>query len=289
MAGVGRLVLLHILMALMLTVTVWLTVNQIIKRKPLNWDSDNDEMPDGWEVRYSLDPLNPADAGIDSDSDGYSNIIEYLHGSIPNDSESIPSPIVFFIPSEVDNIQDAINWSVDGDIIEIDGGVYTGVLDFDGKAIAVRSVDPNDWDVVQDTIIDANTALTAVKFDSGEDNNSVLCGVTIRNATYGITCDNSSSPLIAKCFIEDCDSYGIYVPSGSPLVMANIIADNDGTAIYSSSSTPPTVLSNWIYGNNKGIEIVNATAAALLRNNTIVDQVAAGIEVTSSVAPGSQQ
>ena len=40
-------------------------------------DTDADGMLDGWEWRYGLDPLNPLDAGADSDNDGVINRIEY--------------------------------------------------------------------------------------------------------------------------------------------------------------------------------------------------------------------
>ena len=41
--------------------------------RPPATDHDNDGMDDDWEVRYGLDPTNPADAGFDSDGDGYTN------------------------------------------------------------------------------------------------------------------------------------------------------------------------------------------------------------------------
>ncbi|MDP0500082.1 MAG: polysaccharide lyase [Verrucomicrobiota bacterium JB022] len=48
-------------------------------------DSDNDGMPDEWEIRYGLDPHNPADAAEDADGDGYTNIEEYLNGTNPQE------------------------------------------------------------------------------------------------------------------------------------------------------------------------------------------------------------
>lgn len=46
-------------------------------------DSDGDGMPDEWERRYGLNPTNPADANLDKDHDGYTNIEEYLNATNP--------------------------------------------------------------------------------------------------------------------------------------------------------------------------------------------------------------
>ncbi|OQX27669.1 MAG: hypothetical protein BWK80_04165 [Desulfobacteraceae bacterium IS3] len=55
----------------------------------VRFDSDGDGMPDNWELKFGLDPVvNDADG--DSDQDGYSNLEEYLYGSDPTDSHSVP-------------------------------------------------------------------------------------------------------------------------------------------------------------------------------------------------------
>lgn len=46
-------------------------------------DSDQDGMPDAFEIRYALDPDDPSDNGGDLDGDGYLNIEEYLNGTPP--------------------------------------------------------------------------------------------------------------------------------------------------------------------------------------------------------------
>lgn len=46
-------------------------------------DSDNDGMPDAWEVKYGLDPNNPSDANGDLNGDGYTNIEKYINGIDP--------------------------------------------------------------------------------------------------------------------------------------------------------------------------------------------------------------
>jgi hypothetical protein len=46
-------------------------------------DSDGDGMPDWWEIKYGLNPRDPADATKDASGDGYSNIDKYLNGIDP--------------------------------------------------------------------------------------------------------------------------------------------------------------------------------------------------------------
>jgi hypothetical protein len=46
-------------------------------------DSDGDGMPDTWESKFGLDPKDPYDNTQDKDSDGYTNLEEYLNGTDP--------------------------------------------------------------------------------------------------------------------------------------------------------------------------------------------------------------
>lgn len=46
-------------------------------------DSDNDGMPDAWEIKYKLNPNDPSDAVKDCNGDGYSNIEKYINGINP--------------------------------------------------------------------------------------------------------------------------------------------------------------------------------------------------------------
>ena len=46
-------------------------------------DDDNDGLPDEWEIKYGLDPANNLDNNLDNDKDGYTNIEEWLNGTIP--------------------------------------------------------------------------------------------------------------------------------------------------------------------------------------------------------------
>jgi hypothetical protein len=139
------------------------------------------------------------------------------------------------VPSPYPTIQDAINAAFNGDTIIVAPGTYTGTrnrdIDFLGKAITVRSTDPNDPNVVVATIIDCNGTSSSPHrgfyFHKGEKSNSILTGLTITNgfSIYfggGLSCENSS-PTISKCVIRDNYAIrlggGIYNWAGSPTII----------------------------------------------------------------------
>ena len=45
-------------------------------------DSDHDGMPNAWETARGLNPSSDNDASDDRDSDGYTNIEEYLNSLV---------------------------------------------------------------------------------------------------------------------------------------------------------------------------------------------------------------
>ena len=88
-----------------------------------------------------------------------------------------------------ESIQAAIDdvTTVDGDVIIVDPGTYTENINFMGKAITIESTDPGDPDVVAATIIDGGQAGSVVTFATGEGNDSIIRGLTIRRiARLGI-------------------------------------------------------------------------------------------------------
>jgi hypothetical protein len=52
-------------------------------------DTDNDTMPDWWEVQYGLNKNSAADATLDLDNDEASNLHEFRAGTIPNNPASV--------------------------------------------------------------------------------------------------------------------------------------------------------------------------------------------------------
>ena len=53
-----------------------------------NDDTDGDGIPNGYELAYGLDPLDPSNATKDSDGDGMTDLQEYLAGTDPADPAS---------------------------------------------------------------------------------------------------------------------------------------------------------------------------------------------------------
>ena len=50
--------------------------------QPVPPDTDQDGMPDDWEMQAGLDPRQPEDRNGDRDGDGYTNLEEYLNGLV---------------------------------------------------------------------------------------------------------------------------------------------------------------------------------------------------------------
>lgn len=57
---------------------------------PEKLDSDGDGIPDRWESKYGMNPLDRTDAEGDLDGDGFSNLEEFAAGTDPMDPASSP-------------------------------------------------------------------------------------------------------------------------------------------------------------------------------------------------------
>ena len=147
-------------------------------------------------------------------------------------------PMTIFVPGDYISIQEAINASINGDTIEVADGTWTGAdnknLDFDGRAISVRSANGP-----ENCVIDCENSGRGFYLHSGEDNNSVLNGFSIVNGNGndyggGIYISGTSSPFILNC---------------------NIISSNAGTmggGIFIGGSSFPIL---------KGIQVENCTSS----------------------------
>jgi hypothetical protein len=131
------------------------------------------------------------------------------------------SAAIRLVPAEYATIQAAIDNCNDGDVVIVAPGTYIGDgnrdIDFKGKAITVRSANPKDPKLVAATVVDCNGTeaepYRGFYFHSGENQNSVLDGLTISNGYSGspgssrsqggaILCDGAA-PKILNCIITD--------------------------------------------------------------------------------------
>jgi parallel beta-helix repeat protein len=122
------------------------------------------------------------------------------------------------------HIQDAVNEASRGDEIVVSTGTYYESINFNGRAITVRSSNPNDWNVVAATIIDCKVNIQQLPrgqwqrcgfiFEKGEDRNSILAGFTVTNGMGLIAYDiqsggaifcDGSSPTIRQCILKNND------------------------------------------------------------------------------------
>jgi parallel beta-helix repeat protein/predicted outer membrane repeat protein len=173
-------------------------------------------------------------------------------------------------PADFKTIQAAINDSNDADVIIIKTGRYTGPgnrdIDFMGKAITVRSLDPNDPNIVASTIIDCKAAAQehhrGFSFNSGETSSSVLAGLTITNGNMesgtggGIYCGRSS-PTISKCIITSNSAGsggGVSCLGGSPKITNCTIIGNMcsslGGGVWIRDGSRATLINCLISGNS---------------------------------------
>lgn len=131
------------------------------------------------------------------------------------------------------SIQQAINDAANSDEIVVSPGIYPHIenIDFKGKPVTLRSIDPNDPAVVAATIITSNSRNAVVTFSGGEEPNCVLAGLTITGGKNGIYC-SGGSPTITDCSIVGNSGAGIYLFSESkPIITHCNITTNTGSGI----------------------------------------------------------
>jgi len=192
------------------------------------------------------------------------------------------------------SIQSAINDAETGDEIVISPGVYRHFenIDFRGKNVTLRSIDPNDPDVVLATIINGRGQGAVVTFSSSEDANSVLAGLTITGAEWGLYCAGAS-PTVTHCVITGNKSAGIRLwKLGNPAITHCDIVANSGIGIemvlYKSGrytlSNYPTIANCVVAANlQHGI----SGGAPTITNCTIVDNLLNGIDSSMATVTNS--
>ena len=137
------------------------------------------------------------------------------------------------VPGDALTIQAGIDAAINGDEVVVAQGTYFETINFNGKAITVRSTDPNDPVVVMNTIINGGRGVgRVVSCSSGEGPNTVLNGFVITGGNAsGMVNANFSSPTVTNCTFS-----------------ANSASDGGGMGNFQSSS--PTVTNCTFTGNS---------------------------------------
>jgi hypothetical protein len=131
-------------------------------------DTDGDGLPDWWEQLYGLDPANGADALVDADGDGWSNLKEFQLSTDPQTANRAPV------------LQDSLLVVTAGGT----AGVYLPVADADSTA--------------------ANLKLTLLEGGAGLVWKRAGAGLALGNTfTYADILAGNISVEVAKTFIKD--------------------------------------------------------------------------------------
>jgi len=207
-------------------------------------------------------------------------LLAYLFLTVPSMAEIIIVDQEW--PYDFNNIQAAVDYSNPGDYIFVFPGTYTGPgnrdIDFLGKAITVRSVFPDDPCVVAATVIDCNGSEAEPHrgfiFNSNEDANSVLEGLTIISSyPDGILCQNSG-PVIIRCKIESTfivdDRFGAWLPGYL------------GSGVYCGPDSSPKITDCSITECNPGI-FCYAGTSPVITGCTIINEAHPDIDFGSGI------
>ena len=123
---------------------------------------------------------------------------------------------VIEVPGRYHTIQGAINAAREGDTIIVKPGTYRENLELYGKNIILRSTDPLDPAIVNDTVIHGRNMASCITFEGSENESFILSGFTITGGYAlrggGIN-GRGSRATIQYCHITTNTSYGSY-PNG---------------------------------------------------------------------------
>lgn len=191
-------------------------------------------------------------------------------------------------PVDHTTIQAAIDASVGGDTILVAPGTYTGDgnrdIDFKGKAITVRGETGSGTCIIDCQSSEAEPH-RGFHFHSGEDERSVLAGVSIIHGYAefggGILCE-FGSPAITDCIVSENKAVlwggGIHAARANPRVTNCILAENEagvrGGGISCTGDGPFRIDNCTIVGNHArdsagGIGLGGGDGDAIIRNTIL--------------------
>jgi len=191
---------------------------------------------------------------------------------------------------DFETIQEAVNAAINGDIIIVANGIYTGgwnrnlIWDGNEKHLYIKSENGAGY-----CIIDVEESGSAFNFyETNQDSTDVVEGFTIRNAdNCGIICYYSSPTIIKNCLENNSSSAGggIFLSNSNAIIKDNIIQNNSVTPAFWPSSSDgggiyvgygaPLVSNNIIYNNFAYTNIMETGATGggiyIFRSDAIIE------------------
>jgi parallel beta-helix repeat protein len=167
----------------------------------------------------------------------------------------------------------AIDGAVDGDVIQLEEGIYDGTIDFLGKAIRVVGLGPR-------SVLRGTGSGSVVTFVAGEPADAVLDSVLVTGGVAGsggAILIRDASPTIQRTVL--CDNRAVSRGSAvaieasaarlfNNLIVFNTSAGGDPHSIDVTGASPTIVNNTIARGDSNGI-IVRGTSAPLIMNNII--------------------
>lgn len=210
------------------------------------------------------------------------------------------APRIWSVPGDAPTIQAGIDSSIARDTVELSDGTYTGTgnrdLDFNGKAIVVRSGSDDPAVCVIDCEGTPPDPHRGFYFHSGEETTSVMMGVTVTGGYRpgiggGIRC-TGASPKIVNCVLSNnsvgpgagTTGGGIYCSYGaSPVLSGCVIANNSaehGGGIRCWDSCALRITGCTFYGNSSvdigGALFITSSSTATIANTIIAFSASGG-------------
>ena len=181
------------------------------------------------------------------------------------------------------SIQQAIDAAVDGDEIVVGLGTYNEAINFNDKAITLRSSDPTNPDVVANTIIDANGIHNqVVTCDNNETSDTVLSGFTITGGKFKGMSNYQSSPTVSYCTFNGNGQDGMYNTDCNPTVTNCRLSGNGFSGMYNWAGSSPTVINCLLSDNgSSGMANINSSNPKVI-NCTISNNTSFGMQNTNS-------